>query len=202
MDKVCTIYLVRHAQSLANLNGIIGGDYGLTGLGVEQALEVGHKLKNEDFSAVFSSDKLRAEQTAINIIKGKDIKVERVSDLRERSFGSIENKSNKEYLHLFDALKDMSDEDSWKWKIVDDMETAEEAVERFEKALRKISNTYIGKKVLVVSHGNTIRSFLVKLGFAKFKQLHGNSIPNASYVILEFDGNKFKIENVSGIIKN
>lgn len=202
MDKVCTIYLVRHAQSLANLNGIVGGNLALSKKGIEQALELGSKLKNINFSAVFSSDMLRAEQTAKYIIEGRSLDVQKVSNLRERSFGSIENKSNKEYLHLFDALKDMSDEEAWKWKIVDDMETSEETVKRFSNALKEIANAYFGKAVLVVSHGNAIRSFLVNMGFAAFSQLHGSNIGNASYIVLEFDGKEFRIKETSGIIIN
>ncbi|HYM65423.1 MAG TPA: phosphoglycerate mutase family protein, partial [Candidatus Sulfotelmatobacter sp.] len=62
--KFCTIYLVRHAQSKANLTGIMGGDSGLTNDGEKQALALGKKFKNIDFAAVFSSVKKRAIQTA------------------------------------------------------------------------------------------------------------------------------------------
>lgn len=202
MNNYCTIYLVRHAESLANLNGIVGGDYGLSEKGRKQALELGKKLKNVDFSAVFSSYLLRAEETAKLVIEGRNLEIQKVKNLRERNFGSIENLSNKEYMHLFDALKTMSDKEAWEWKIVDDMETSQEAIGRFQKALFKIAKAYLGKKVLVVSHGNVIRSFLVKTGFATFSQLHGNAIANASYVVIKSDGKNFTVWKTNGIDKS
>src|SRR5258708_111346 len=126
-DKYCTIYLVRHAQSKANLTGVMGGDSKLTPEGEKQALLLGKKLKEIDFSAFFSLVKLRAIQTAELIIEGKDLEIEKREGLRERSFGRLDKERNKEYMHLFDALIDMTDDEVWNWKIVDDMESALEA---------------------------------------------------------------------------
>ncbi len=203
MDKICTIYLVRHGQSLANITGVMGGDEPLSDLGREQALNLGKKLKNVDFSVVFSSDKLRARQTAELIIKGKNLEIQTHKGLKERSFGSLDKETNKEYMHLFNALNDMTDDEVWKWKIIDDMETAEEAVGRFYKAVREIAAAYLGKKVLIVAHGTVNRSFLVKIGFGTFANLQNGAFTNTAYAIIDFDGENFKVKETFGVnIKN
>ncbi|HYM65349.1 MAG TPA: histidine phosphatase family protein, partial [Candidatus Sulfotelmatobacter sp.] len=182
-----------------NLTGIMGGDSGLTNDGEKQALALGKKFKNIDFAAVFSSAKKRAIQTAQLIIKGKDLEVKKHEDLRERSFGSLDKERNKEYMHLFNALNDMSDDEVWNWKIVEDMESALEAVDRFSKVLQEIGKAYIGKKVLIVSHGTVNRSFLVKIGYGSFKNLGNGSFSNTGYAVLKYDGKNFSVEEINGI---
>lgn len=202
-NKVCTIYLVRHALSVANLTGIMGGNSPLADQGKIQAIELGKKFKDIDFAAVFSSHKKRAMQTAKLIIEGRDLSVQTVHGLRERSFGSLDLKTSSEYKSLFEALKDMSDDEVWKWKIVDDMETAQDAVERFSNALEEIAKAYLGKKVLVVGHGTVNRSFLVKIGYGSFKEIGNGTFKNTGYAILESDGKNFKVLETSGVeIKN
>lgn len=198
-DDVCTIYLVRHGQSEANITKVMGGDSPLTSLGQEQALALGKKLKDVDFAAVFSSNKLRAKQTAKLIIEGRDFEVQTHNDLRERSFGSLDKETNKEYMHLFNALNDMTDDEVWKWKIIDDMESAEEAVSRFYKAVKEIASVYLGKKVLIVAHGTVNRSFLVKIGFGSFKNFQNGAFANTAYAVIDFDGENFKVKETVGV---
>ena len=200
-DNYCTIYLVRHGESVANVSNIIGGNTSLTENGKSQAVVLGEKFRNINFSAVFSSNLLRARETAQFIMQGREFELKVHEGLRERSFGSIDKDKDEEYKHLFQALKDMSDEDFWEWKIVDDMESAQEAFGRFSKALSEIAKTYLGKKVLIVSHGTVIRSLLVHLGYGTFRELPTNSVTNTAYVILETDGENFEIKDTSGVRK-
>ncbi len=200
-NNFCTIYLVRHGLSGANVARTVGGNTGLVEKGKEQAMELGKKLKDIDFAAVFSSDLLRARQTAELIIEGRNLEVSTHKELRERSFGSIDNKNDKEFIHLFQALKDVSDDEYWKWKIVDDMESAQEAFGRFFNALKKISKKYLGKEILIVSHGTVMRSLLVYLGYGSFKELPTNSLQNTGYIKLKSDGENFIIEDTWGVNK-
>lgn len=200
-NKYCTIYLVRHALSVANLTGIMGGDSPLADEGKIQAMELGRKFKDIQFSAVFSSHKLRAMQTAKLIIEGRGLSIQKVEGLKERSFGSLDLRTNAEYKNLFDALKDMSEKEVWEWKIVDDMESAQEAVGRFSKALEEIAKAYLGKKVLVVGHGTVNRSFLVKIGYSTFKELGNGTFKNVGYAVLKSDGKDFVIEETFGVTK-
>ena len=200
-DNFCTIYLVRHGESEANITGIVGGDTPLTQKGKKQALRLGEKLTDVNFSAVFSSNLKRAKQTAEYIVQGRQFEIQIHKGLRERSFGSIDSDKDEKYKYLFEALKDMSDEEFWEWKIVDDMENAQEAVGRFIKALKEISKSYLGKEILVVSHGTVMRTLLVKLGRGTFRDFPSGALENTAYIKLKSDGENFTIEEVSGLKK-
>jgi len=197
----CTIYLVRHGECEGNTVNILGGDTQLTSKGKLQALELGKKFKNIDFSAVFSSNLLRAEQTAQLIIEGRNLNVQKVENLRERHFGKIDGQPVAEYIHLFDAVKNRPDKEHWKLKIVDDMESAQEALVRFSKALREIVAAYFGKKILIVAHGTVMRTLLVSLGYGSFRDLPPGSLKNTGYIKLKSDGANFTIEEVYKVNK-
>ncbi|MBA3723773.1 MAG: histidine phosphatase family protein, partial [Candidatus Levybacteria bacterium] len=81
-------------------------------------------------------------------------------------------------------------------------ESALEAIKRFTDFLEEIAIAYKGQKILVVNHGNVIRSFLVKLGFAKYDELPSGSIENTAYFVLETDGKNYVVKETFGIQKN
>ena len=61
-----SFYIVRHGQTLLNSLDRAQGwsDSPLTDAGKQIAVELGHKLKGIDFNAAYTSDMLRAVQTA------------------------------------------------------------------------------------------------------------------------------------------
>ena len=69
-----TIITIQHTQSMHHTNGMVGSwtDWELSELGMQQANRIGEKLKAELLDkkfAMYSSDLLRAKQTAENIGK-------------------------------------------------------------------------------------------------------------------------------------
>ncbi len=80
---------VRHGESVANYEGWLSGfvDVPLTAKGVEQAASVADKLESVDITRIFSSDLIRAKDTARAVAEVKGLEI--VSDfaLRERSLG-------------------------------------------------------------------------------------------------------------------
>ncbi len=69
MRKTTEIYLVRHGQSIHNLEDRIAGqhDSRLTELGFQDAQGVAVAIGRSDFDVVYCSDLLRAQQTAETI---------------------------------------------------------------------------------------------------------------------------------------
>ena len=61
------VVIIRHGQSIANAQGICLGhtDWDLTDLGREQARIAAEHLKNEKIDAIYSSDLIRAYNTAL-----------------------------------------------------------------------------------------------------------------------------------------
>jgi len=89
-------YLIRHAQTDANLNGIIDGWFNMpiNKTGVKQAAEVARKVAKLGIKRIISSDLLRPWQTAeiINNEANLGLEIELDSRLREIFFGSLEGK--------------------------------------------------------------------------------------------------------------
>ena len=203
----CTLYLVRHGETEWNLKNITQGQTNslLTEKGIEQAKATSEKLKDIHFDAIFSSDLTRTQKTAEIIKLDRDIIVQTSKLLRERSYGSFEGKHSDEFKQILKEQlvkrESLSDEESWSFKLAEDIETDETLVARFLVQLREISAAYIGKTVLVVSHGGPIRMFLVKTGYATKKELPGGSFKNGGYAKILSDGVDFFVKNVQGVKK-
>ena len=93
-----TIITIQHTQSVHHTNGMVGSwtDWKLSEVGVEQARRIGEKLKSEleDRKFVmYSSDLLRAKQTAENVGEYLGITPVLRNELRERNLGKCCGKS-------------------------------------------------------------------------------------------------------------
>ncbi len=87
------LYVVAHAQSTHHTEGLVGGWYDseLTDLGQSHAIRIGVRLREllpEDASVeLYSSDLLRAYQTAEAIARLLRVPIQTTADLREKSCG-------------------------------------------------------------------------------------------------------------------
>lgn len=209
--KPTIIYLIRHGESLGNVHyskgggelhsGELGTD--LSALGVKQAQSIAKKLSKIHFDAIFSSDFIRAKRTAEIIALEQKLGVIATKVIRERSLGSLEGKMTSDIAKKIKFLQQgLSDEEKMKIKIVPDIESEDELVSRFITFLREVAIAYQGKNVLVVAHGNIMRSFLIHIGFARYDKLPFDSIKNTGYVKLESDGVNFFVKETWGINKN
>jgi broad specificity phosphatase PhoE len=204
-QPVCALYLVRHGQSQANVDRLFGLDSPLTEEGTNQARNLAATLKSIHFDAVFSSELIRAKQTAEVIALERKLAVGTKALLREKHWGSLEGKLKddvrRDLKHLFDAAKTMPDAERAKYKIVPDMENEEEMMSRYITALREIAVAYTGKTVLVVSHQTIMRTFLMHIGYVKYAELPEGSITNAGYIKLLSDGIDFYVAETQGVKK-
>ena len=96
-------YIVRHGQTLLNSLDRAQGwaDSPLTEAGKQMAADIGQKLKGIDFDAVYTSDMLRAVQTAEIILEagGKNgVPVKKDVRLREWCLGSMEAENNAVFM--------------------------------------------------------------------------------------------------------
>lgn len=210
-----TFYIVRHGQSLENIEfalkrnrskGAIG--YDLTPQGERQVSQLVRKLAPVHLDAVFTSHLLRAHHTAQIIAKNKGLNVCVEINLQERIVNL--NKETKRNIWndptiLYGDSNTLTQEQIWKWKPYKNAESEEEVVTRFISSLRAITASYIGKTVLIVTHGQIMRSFLVYLRYSTFKNLpfiREGSIINTAYIRVETDGIDFALKETWGITKN
>lgn len=205
--KYCTFYLVRHGETDWNVKKIIQGhsDNPLNEMGERQAKELVKKFKNIHFDAVFSSDLLRAKKTAEIIAQEKQLAVKTTRFLRERAFGKFEGKPALWLIAWRKAIKkgiELLTEEEKKVLIKEDpqIESDESMMNRFLTFIREIAIAYVGKKVLLVSHGGLMRVFLIKVGFFKDEEeSYQYYIKNTAYVIFQSDGSELLIKEVDGI---
>jgi len=107
----------------------------------------------------------------------------------------LEGKSVSIILTLEELKKKLSKKDRLKYKPSDDIESDEEIISRLIPFLREIAVGFIGKTILIVSHGGVMRILLQHLGR---KVPHG-AASNTAYIILESDGVEFFIKGTEGI---
>jgi 2,3-bisphosphoglycerate-dependent phosphoglycerate mutase len=206
-EKYCTIYIVRHGETEHNVKEIMQGqtDSSLTKTGVNQAEKLAKEFKNIHFNAIFSSDLYRAKRTAEIVKLDRQLAVNTTELLRERAFGHFDGKTiesfQRQNKHLFKVRQNLSEKEKRDFKFYEEYESDSEMTARIITALREIAATYIGKTVLVVSHGSIIRAFLIHLGFAKFDELPPKSIENTAFAVLQTDGIDFFIKETKGINK-
>ncbi len=206
-QKYCTIYIVRHGQAQANIDKIVAGttDTPLTKEGESQAKLRALEFANIKFDAAFSSDLVRAHRTAQIITLEKQLAVSTRKILRERHFGQWEGKPEENFFndnaHLLEKIKMLSESEKQEFKFDADYESNEEIASRFITFLREIAVTYIGKTVLVVSHGSMMRSVLMHLGFGTYESIPHRAIDNTGYFVLESDGVDFFVKEAVGVNK-
>jgi phosphoserine phosphatase len=207
MSKYTTIYIVRHGETEWNVKKLLQGhkDSPLTLLGKKQAQNLAYKIKHIKFDAMFSSDLFRAHHTAKIIAKEHNLIVKTTNLLRERSFGKYEGKTfskfNASFKELYLKNKNITDQERLKLKLAPDIESPQEAISRTFVFLREMSLAYVGKTVLMVTHGGVIRYLLIHLGFGNYKNLPPESITNTAYVKLESDGIDFFVKETFGVNK-
>jgi phosphoserine phosphatase len=159
-----TILLARHGETDWNLQQRWQGhtDTPLNATGREQARALGQELAGERIDAVFSSDLIRAHETARMVAEPRGLDVTAVRGLRERSFGSLEGLTTEEIEMRHPGLE-------LPWS---DGETREEMAERVLGALQRIAETHPDGRVLVVCHGGPMRVVLAHCGIDGVDRIH------------------------------
>ncbi len=204
MNNLTTFYIVRHGQSVANIQQILAGqlDSPLTQAGVNQAKKLSRDLQQVQFDAVFSSDLVRAKRTAEIITLEKKLAIATTKALRERHYGIYEGKSYTEINTALEALHvKHQDLDIEKRHMLGlpSTETIENANSRLITFLREIAVANPGKVILIVCHGGLMRYLLIHLGWAAFATLPIHGISNAGLIVLESDGVDFFVKETKGI---
>ena len=146
------IVLVRHGETDWNAAGRLQGhtDRPLSDYGREQAQRLAEELAVEEFDAIYASDLSRARETAEIVAAQLRLAVVLDPDLREKNWGTWEGLTSTERL---------------------DVELVGESTERHQRrmlaALCRIAAKHPYGRVLVVTHGGSMRRVQTEaLGFA------------------------------------
>lgn len=186
--KRITVYLVRHGQTFFNRYNRMQGwsDSPLTPKGIADAELAGKELSKINFAQAYSSDRSRAMDTA-RIILGKSFYLDTpytiTPHFREEFYGYFEGEDSHKAWYMTGASHDAQtfkeiitkyslDASKDFMKAADPFHDAENAVEywaRLGKGFKQLrAECTDGDKVLMVSHGTTIRSIVGKFGQGQF----------------------------------
>jgi 2,3-bisphosphoglycerate-dependent phosphoglycerate mutase len=160
--------LVRHGQSLWNLEDRFTGwvDVPLTDKGREEARIAGERLRDLRFDVAYTSALWRAQETLDIILRVLDQTPPVIRDqaLNERHYGDLQG------LNKTELAKKFGPDQVRIWRRSFDVpppngealrDTAARTLPFFERAI--LGDSRQGKNVLVVAHGNSNRSIVMKL---------------------------------------
>lgn len=158
------IYLTRHGQTEWNLEGRMQGHLNsdLTELGKTQAQWLGKRLEHEKIDIICCSTSGRAFETA-SIIKGnRNVEIKQYEGLMEIDAGSWQGMKHEdieghygELYHQFWHQPDLFESEGH--------ETFSQLIRRGRKTLDEITQTYVGKNILIVSHGVLLKGILASI---------------------------------------
>jgi broad specificity phosphatase PhoE len=158
------LWLVRHAESTGNRDGIIQGheDLPLSPLGHVQAQLLARRLQGTRFAALYCSDLARARETAQYAASSLGLLALPDRRLREIDTGAWSGLTHEQIAQRFP--------DEWaQWKSRDPSmrrgggETYREAAARIAGVLDGIASAHPGQRVLVIFHGTVMRLYLSTL---------------------------------------
>jgi len=205
MNHFCTIYLARHGETEWNLKRLLQGhtDSPLTRQGVRQAKSLAKSLRRVNFSAIYSSDSGRAYRTASFVALNQQLTVVATKLLRERYFGRYEGKPWRYFQTQLDRLLQRRQElvnHPDLYPLVDPTIESEDALtSRLILFLRQTSLNHLNQNILIVSHGGSIRTILLHLGYITTDQLSSLLIDNTAYVVIRSDGTEFEVTHTHGL---
>lgn len=188
------IYLTRHGETEWNIEKRLQGrgDSPLTENGIQRAKELRDRIKNIDIDVIYSSPIKRALNTA-NILRGnKNIDIVTDDSLMEMCFGDYEGKK-------IDIVQE--ENPSWDINLImqgnveicaPNGENLKEVRERISKLMNKIIAENIGKSILIVTHGITLKALMY---YFKDEDVNSEVMGQATLTKINIDEkNNFYIE--------
>ena len=151
------IIAIRHGETAWNVSTRIQGhlDIGLNETGRWQAHRVALALAGEPIAALYSSDLLRAWDTALSIANATGLPVQTVEGLRERGFGVFEGKT-------FQEVEAQWPEQALRWRKREPAfepgggESLLRFRERITLATQGLAAQHPGEQIVMVAHGGVM----------------------------------------------
>lgn len=174
---------IRHGQSHANSQNILQGqsDSGLDQTGRRQAELLALRLQQQPpFDFIYSSDLKRAHETAKYITEKIGGEIILSSELREWNFGDLQGLQHDELLHKYpDIMRSL-------YKTgapvnIPNGESRDEMECRCQGFIETLACRHPGKRLLLVTHGGTLRAIFRRIVAAPKSDCLQPSVANASY---------------------
>lgn len=187
------LVLVRHGQSQWNLENRFTGweDVPLTDLGRDEARRSGRLLRDVRFDRAFTSDLQRAARTLDIVLeenRNPNVPIDADRALNERHYGSLQGlnkaetaaKYGDEQVHIWRRSYDVAPPDGESLK-----DTAARTLPYFESRIAPLVAQ--GQNILVVAHGNSLRSIVMDLEKLSRDEVMELNIPTGVPIVYELD---------------
>jgi 2,3-bisphosphoglycerate-dependent phosphoglycerate mutase len=196
-DKNGTLILVRHGQSQWNLENRFTGwvDIPLTVEGENEARRAGELLKGYRFDKGFTSALKRAQETLriiLEVTGQTDLPIERDQALNERHYGDLQGlnkaetaaKFGDEQVHIWRRSYDVQPPNGESLK-----DTRARVMPYYDAHIRPL--VLAGESILIVAHGNSLRSLVMVLENISEKEIPELNIPTGAPLryVLDSQGN-------------
>ncbi len=196
-----TLIFLRHGQSLGNATRSLLGhtDLGLSELGYKQAKLAARSVAGRKIDKIYSSDLIRAVQTAEPSAKALGLEVHSTPDFREIYLGDWEGVSCEALAAANDPIYLIDFKDRFGYFRAPGGESAEELGLRIYKMAEKYAVENEGKTLLIACHAAAIRTLCGRvLGYGKDGVSRQIGFPdNASLTTLEYQDGAFKLISYS-----
>lgn len=161
------IHLIRHAHTVWSETGRYAGisDVPLSVIGLEKSLHLRDWAVEKRITHIYTSELIRAIETALPSSSALQIPIIKDSDLNEINYGDCEGLSVDQILSRF--------RDEWNtfrtfpsWASLPNGETGLDVVNRSRRAIARIIkdlNPHESPEIMVISHGTLIRLLIASL---------------------------------------
>ena len=156
--KETEIILIRHGETEWNSQQRMQGhsNSDLSSVGQAQILALGQWMKNVPFDLIYSSDSLRAKQTAEAITQFSGHELQFDQRLREKNLGVFEGLTSEEarerHPEVFRLFKTAGSK-----YVIDEGESTQQLQDRALEIVDEIRIKHPEERVLLVTHGGFIR---------------------------------------------
>lgn len=197
------LVLVRHGESQWNLENRFTGwvDVPLSARGEEEARRAGEKLKLFTFDKAYTSVLQRAIKTLdiiLDVIGQKTIPIEKNQALNERHYGALQG------LNKAEVGKQYGEEQLKLWRRSYDVPPPKEKTELNPEGISEslkdtaartfpffesviLGDIKAGKNVIVVAHGNSLRSIVMQLDALTKEEVIELNIPTGAPLLYVYN---------------
>jgi|SRR5690606_22378730 len=202
-DDVCLLYLVRHGATKNNLANppVLQGrgvNLGLSVDGIKQAQKTAEFLRNRPLAAAYSSNLLRAIETAEIIAAPHEVEVTQLEAITEVDVGKWEGRSWTEIA--------VTDAEAYRLFMADPGvhgylggETMKQVEERVTPALRELMERHMGQRILVVAHNVVNRAFLASLLHLPLSKARGIRQDNCGVNVIRYRKGEMELVTLNAV---